>query len=220
MKEKTDKILTLVLLGVSLITAVFAVIFALQSDSKHVMDGIRELGNNFSGMFDVAFWILVILLAIAICAIVVFLVKKLALRFKDEPGYLKKFLLLIGIIVVLLVVSFLLAKGTDVENLVGVENLQVDGNQLGILNLIECVRTQVDTDSSCDSSEEDHSTLEAVDVHCGVEETTNEQYERYGCNDKHDVTPAQLGLNGVLVKLVSRNSLLALQRNPYKQDDQ
>ena len=38
MKEKTDKILTLVLLGVSLITAVFAVIFALQSDSKHVMD--------------------------------------------------------------------------------------------------------------------------------------------------------------------------------------
>ena len=70
MKEKTDKILTLVLLGVSLITAVFAVIFALQSDSKHVMDGIRELGNNFSGMFDVAFWILVILLAIAICAIV------------------------------------------------------------------------------------------------------------------------------------------------------
>ncbi len=115
MKEKTDKLLTLVLLGVSLITAVFAVIFALQSDSKHVMDGIRELGNNFSGMFDVAFWILVILLAIAICAIVVFLVKKLASRFKDEPGYLKKFLLLIGIIVVLLVVSFLLAKGTDVD---------------------------------------------------------------------------------------------------------
>ncbi|MBO4752257.1 MAG: hypothetical protein J5526_05870 [Bacteroidales bacterium] len=115
MKEKTDKILTLVLLGVSLITAVFAVIFALQSDSKHLMDGIRELGNNFSGMFDVAYWILVILLAIAICAIVVFLVKKLALRFKEEPGYLKKFLLLIAIIVVLLVVSFLLAKGGDVD---------------------------------------------------------------------------------------------------------
>ena len=115
MKEKTDKILTLVLLGVSLITAVFAVIFALQSDSKHLMDGIRELGNNFSGMFDVAYWILVILLAIAICAIVVFLVKKLALRFKEEPGYLKKFLLLIAIIVGLLVVSFLLAKGGDVD---------------------------------------------------------------------------------------------------------
>ena len=64
---------------------------------------------------SVAFWILVILLAIAICAIVVFLVKKLALRFKEEPGYLKKFLLLLGVIVVLLVVSFLLAKGGDVD---------------------------------------------------------------------------------------------------------
>lgn len=115
MKEKTDKILTLVLLGVSIIATVFAVLFALQSDSKHVMDGIREVGNGFTGMFDLAFWMLVIFLAVAICAILVFLIKNLASRFKDEPGYLKKFLILVCVIAVLIVVSYLLATGNDVD---------------------------------------------------------------------------------------------------------
>ena len=115
MKEKTDKILTLVLLGVSVIATIFAVMFALQSDPKHIMEGIREVGNGFSGMYDIAFWMLVIFIAIALCAIIVFLIKKLASRFKDEPGYLKKFLVLVGVILAVLVVSFLLSRGNDVN---------------------------------------------------------------------------------------------------------
>ena len=59
-----------------------------------------------------------------------------------------------------------------------------------------------------------------MDVHGLVEETADAEHERDSCNDEHDAAPEQLRLDGVLVKLVGRNGLLALQRNPYEQDDQ
>ena len=102
MKEKTDKLLTLALLGLAIVATVFAFIFALNTVSN-------------STMFDIAFWLLVIMIGFSLLAIVVFLCKKLAGRFKTEKGYLKKFLLLVVLIIVLLVVAFLLAKGTDVD---------------------------------------------------------------------------------------------------------
>lgn len=102
MKEKTDKILTLALLGLAIVSTVFAFIFALDV-------------NKNSGMFDIAYWLMIIMLAASIVGILLFLVKKLAQRFKEDPGYLKKFLMLIGIIVVLAVVSYLPAKADDVD---------------------------------------------------------------------------------------------------------
>ena len=102
MKEKTDKILTLALLGLAIIATVFAVVFALNT-------------VNNTAMFDLAFWLLILMIGVSLCAIVVFLCKKLIERFKTEKGYLKKFLFLIVLIVVLLVVSFLLAKSGDVD---------------------------------------------------------------------------------------------------------
>ncbi len=102
MKEKTDKILTLALLGLAILATVFAVVFALNT-------------VNNTAMFDLAFWLLILMIGVSLCAIVVFLCKKLIERFKTEKGYLKKFLFLIVLIVVLLVVSFLLAKGGDVD---------------------------------------------------------------------------------------------------------
>ena len=54
MKEKTDKILTLVLLGLSIVASILAVLFALGSDPKHIMQGITELGNSNSVAFDIA----------------------------------------------------------------------------------------------------------------------------------------------------------------------
>ena len=102
MKEKTDKIMTLVLLGLAIIATVFAVIFALNTVTN-------------SAMFDIAFWLMVIMIAISILAILIFLCKKLGERFRTEPGYLKKFLILCVIIIAVLVISFLLAKGNDVS---------------------------------------------------------------------------------------------------------
>lgn len=90
------------LLALAIVTTVFAFVFALNT-------------VNNSGMFDIAFWLLVIMIGFSILAILVFLCKKLLDRFKSEKGYLVKFLLLIALIVVLLVVSFVLAKGGDVD---------------------------------------------------------------------------------------------------------
>ena len=111
-------------------------------------------------------------------------------------------------------------EGTDVEHLVGLEDIQVDSHKLRVLNLIKGVRTQVETNGASDGSKEDHCALEAVNVHRLVEEATNTEYQRNGSHDEHDAAPEQLGLNGVLVELVGRNRLLALQRNPYEQDNQ
>lgn len=105
MKEKTDKLLTLVLLGLAIVATVFAVLFAMQ----------KKVDMPQSPLFDIAFWMMVVIIAVSIIAILIFLVKKLAARFKEEPGYLKKFLLLCALIIVVLVVSYLLAKGTDVD---------------------------------------------------------------------------------------------------------
>ena len=100
------------------------------------------------------------------------------------------------------------------------EHIQVDSYQLGILNLVQSVRTQVDTDGGRDGCEENPSALEAEHVHRLVEETSNAKCKRNSSNDEHDAAPEQLGLDGVLVKFVGRNRLLALQRNPYEQDNQ
>jgi len=101
MKEKTDKIMTWALLGLAIVMTAIAFVFALNTAN--------------GGMFDLAFWLLICMMVVAIGAIVLFLVKKLAERFATEKGYLKKFLILIGLVVVLLLVSFLLAKGADVD---------------------------------------------------------------------------------------------------------
>lgn len=101
MKETTDKLITWVGMGIALLATVFAIVFALNT------------GNDT--MFDVTYWILICFVAVSLCAIVVFLIVKLANKFKDEKGYWKKFLLLVGVVVVALLASYMLAKGNDVS---------------------------------------------------------------------------------------------------------
>ena len=109
MKEKTDKLITLLGLGIAVVCAILTIAFAMNNG------GVKELAAvKANGLFDITYWILICFVVLAIAAIVFFLVIKLANRFKEEPGYLKKFLLLVGIAVVVLVVSYLLSKGNDV----------------------------------------------------------------------------------------------------------
>ena len=109
MKEKTDKLITLLGLGIAVVCTVLAIVFAMNNG------GVKELSAvQANGLFDAVFWILVCFVVLAIAAILVFLVVKLANHFKEDPGYLKKFLLLCGIVVVVVVVSYLLSKGNDV----------------------------------------------------------------------------------------------------------
>ena len=101
MKEKTDKIMTLALLGLAIVMTAIAFVFALNTSN--------------GSMFDVAFWLLVAMMAVAVGAIILFLLLKLIVRFTSEKGFLKKSLILIGVIVVFILVSYLLAKGNDVD---------------------------------------------------------------------------------------------------------
>ena len=109
MKEKTDKLITLFGLGIALVCTILAIVFAMNNG------GVKELSAvQANGLFDATYWILICFVAIAIAAIVVFLVLKLAANFKEQPGYWKKFLLLVGIVVVVCVISYVLSKGNDV----------------------------------------------------------------------------------------------------------
>ena len=109
MKEKTDKLITLLGLGIALVCTILTIVFAMNNG------GVKELSAvKANGLFDATYWILICFVVISLAAIVYFLVMKLANRFKEDPGYLKKFLLLVGIIIVVLAISYLLAKGNDV----------------------------------------------------------------------------------------------------------
>ena len=109
MKEKTDKLITLLGLGIAVVCTILTIAFAMNNG------GVKELSAvKANGLFDTTYWILICFVVLAIAAIVFFLVIKLANRFKEDPGYLKKFLLLVCITVVVLVVSYLLSKGNDV----------------------------------------------------------------------------------------------------------
>ena len=98
MKEKTDKILTLALLGLAIIATVFAFVFALNT-------------VNNSGMFDIVFWVLVALIAVSVIAMIYFLFKRIVTN-----GKLVKFLIGCAAIAAVIIVLFLLSKGTDVSD--------------------------------------------------------------------------------------------------------
>jgi len=98
MKEKTDKLLTLVMLLLGVLCAVFAFFFAI--------DNIK-----FTGMFDIVFWVLVALIAVSVIAMIYFLFKRIVTN-----GKLVKFLIGCAAIAAVIIVLFLLSKGTDVSD--------------------------------------------------------------------------------------------------------
>jgi MFS family permease len=110
MKEKTDKIITYVGLGIAILCLVLAILFAMNngSDVKTLAD-VRE-----GGLFDTIYWILAAMVCLSIVAIIYFLCIKLADRFKNVPGYAKKFFIILGVVIVICLAAFLLAKGDDV----------------------------------------------------------------------------------------------------------
>ena len=78
MKEKTDKLITLLGLGIAVVCAILTIAFAMNNG------GVKELAAvKANGLFDITYWILICFVVLAIAAIVFFLVIKLANRFKE-----------------------------------------------------------------------------------------------------------------------------------------
>ena len=98
MKEKTDKLLTLVMLLLGVLCAVFAFMFAINT-------------TKFTGMFDIVFWVLVALIAVSVLAMILFLFKRII-----ENGKLVKFLIGCVAVAAVIIVLFLLSRGTDVSD--------------------------------------------------------------------------------------------------------
>ncbi len=110
MKESTRKLITLIALGIAIVSTVLSVLFAVYNG------GTKELlAVKHNGLFDATFWILVALIAISIVAILLFVVKGLAKHFAEDKGYWKKFLGIVLAIVVVCVAAYALSGGNDVS---------------------------------------------------------------------------------------------------------
>lgn len=101
MQEKTKKLITLVMLGLAVVASALAIVFAMNQ------------GNE--GPYWAAYWITAIMVVISLLGILGFAAVKLAKNFKDNPKQARKTLLIFAIAIVAVVVSYLLATGTDVS---------------------------------------------------------------------------------------------------------
>lgn len=100
MKEKTDKLITWVALGIAVLASIFAIIFAMNTANE--------------GMFNVAYWITFLFVILSVLGMLGFFCLRFIKNFKENPAKARKTLIVIGVAVVVCLLAFLLASGTDV----------------------------------------------------------------------------------------------------------
>lgn len=91
MQEKTRKLVMSISLGLAIVVAILAILFAANQE-------------KFGAMFDIAFWVLVCFIAVSL---IIWLFYGI-LSLKDKP---KKAIIFAGIVVIVLVVSVVLSLG-------------------------------------------------------------------------------------------------------------
>ena len=101
MKEKTDKLVTWVALGIAILASIFAIVFAMNTANE--------------GMFNVAYWIVFLFVLLAVLGMLGFFVLRFVKNFKENPAKARKTLIVIGIAIVVCILAFLLASGNDVS---------------------------------------------------------------------------------------------------------
>ncbi|MBR1792313.1 MAG: hypothetical protein IJ764_01550 [Bacteroidales bacterium] len=100
MKEKTDKLITWVALGIAILASIFAIVFA--------MNTLNE------GMFNIAYWITLLFVVLALVGMVYFFCVRFLKNFKENPAKARRTLIVLGIAIVVILISYLCASGTDV----------------------------------------------------------------------------------------------------------
>lgn len=105
MKEQTRKLITIISLVIALLSCIFAVLFAMGNKS-----------GKYGGMFDITFWVLVCAIALTLGAWILFAVISFIKSFKENPKAAKKTIITAAIAIVAVVVSYILASGTDVAD--------------------------------------------------------------------------------------------------------
>lgn len=115
MKEKTRKLIQWIFLGLAVLGGILAVVHATGSDSKHMLDGMNELENPMSGMYDIAYYLLIVIMLVAIASILYFVVRQLISNFKDDPRKAKRTLISTGLLVAVVIISYVIAKGDNIS---------------------------------------------------------------------------------------------------------
>lgn len=130
MKEKTRKLIQWIFLGLAVLGGIFAVIHATGSDSKHMLVGMTELDNPMSGMYNIAYLILIVIMLVAIVSILYFVIRQLISNFKDNPKKARRSLISMGLLLLLVIISYVFAKGNDISQaMLEKNNLTVDGSK-------------------------------------------------------------------------------------------
>lgn len=102
MKEKTRKLITIICLGLAIVATIFAIVFALNIEKN-------------SGMYNIAYGITFAFVVLSVIAILAFVLLQFLKNFKDDRKKAMKAIYIIALAVVVCLVSFLLATGTDVS---------------------------------------------------------------------------------------------------------
>lgn len=103
MKEKSKKLVTFICLGLAVLATVMAIVFALDTEKN-------------SGLYNIAYGITFGFVVLTIAAIVIFVLMQFLRTFKDDKKKAIKTLIVLGIAIVVCLVSYLLATGNDVSN--------------------------------------------------------------------------------------------------------
>ena len=133
MQEKSKKIVLIAMLAVAIIAGVFAVLFAAQVPDKKNMSlaEYEQAMDGISPIFNIASCILYIILIVAVAAILIFAIVQLIKNFKDEPKKAIKTVAIIVLMLVIFLVSWLVASGTDVsDTLLAKKELTQSGSKL------------------------------------------------------------------------------------------
>ena len=111
MKEKTRKLIQWIVLALAVIGGVFAIIYSFNADMGHVLEGMKEVGNPMSGLYDIAYFIMLAMILLTVVAILVFLVRNLL----HNKRMARRWIIGLGLLVVTFVVAYFVSSATNVS---------------------------------------------------------------------------------------------------------
>ncbi|MDY5968803.1 MAG: hypothetical protein SPJ13_02130 [Bacteroidales bacterium] len=111
MKEKTRKLIQWIGLILAVIGGAFAIAYSFGADKDHVMEGMHEVGNSLSGLYDIAYVIVVAMIMVAVAAMIIFLVRNLI----NNKRMARRWILGLGLLVITFVVAYFVSPADNIS---------------------------------------------------------------------------------------------------------
>lgn len=101
-----------VALILAVVGGVFAIVYSFGADKNHAMEGMHELGNSMSGLYDIAYFIVVAMIFVAVAAMIIFLVRNLL----HDKRMARRWIIGLGLLVVAFVVAYFISPADNVSH--------------------------------------------------------------------------------------------------------